>query len=261
MGFKTVFKTMGVFSVSSFMLLGGIYLGRGGASNGSIADANVGVRAYDYNRDSIPAYPGALEYPMGEDIQVNETPIKMSYFYTNDSLEEVRSFYVKYFRKKSLTPVVEQISATEVNIYALSTSQEEQFNISILDSSGQTLVFPAIIPVNGKLMSGHVALHTNEIPFSEDAIGIVKVASAQDAGGFVSYIEPKFDVLASMGYIRDSLGKKGWQINEYKPDFDKKGSAVIELSKHDRFMKFSILQNNTHRGVMITVNLHNSSRN
>ncbi len=246
------FKIGLVALASGTMVVGGILLGSD--SSGQVAAISQPMNVPLYSTSDMPAYPGSIEYPVGEDLQVNGVPIRLSYYYTKDSVDTVGNFYIKSFRQKGLDPQRTDLAENEVNIYALSNDGEHQFNISIVSEQGQTIVFPSVISVTGELFSDSSVKATKEIPFSEDAVGVMKVASSRENGSVVSYFEPKFDLLTGVGYIRDSMGKKNWEIEQYNPDFDGHGNASIKFRKGNDSMIFGISKVPGRSGVAVSVN-------
>ncbi len=251
-----ILKIGGILVASAGFFVGGLFLGDRPANE---AVAYQLPQQY-YQADEIPPYPGSLEYPLGRDLAVNDVAMRISYFYTKDSPQAVRDFYVKALKKNGLDPVLREMENGEVNVYALSKDMEDQINIAIAPSGSQTIVFPSVIPVSGKLLTGGSAHQAPDVPFSSHAMGIMNVGSPREAGSVVSYIEPRFDMVTAVGHIRDTLGRQNWQMEEYKPDVDGTGSsAFIQLKKGARHMMFSLAKNQGEReGVAVIVNIQDS---
>jgi hypothetical protein len=186
--------------------------------------------------------------------------MRISYFQTNDSVQSVRDFYVSALKKNGLDPIFREASNGEINIYALTKAADDQINIAIAPHGNQTVVFPSIIPLSGKLLSGSSALRHTDVPMSDNAIGVMNVSSPREKGSVVSYVEPYFDLVNAVGHIRDTLGRQSWLIEEYKPDVDGSGrAAFIELRKGARHMIFNLSRNQGDKsGIAIIVNTQDS---
>lgn len=251
-----ILKIGGVLVAGAGFFVGGLFLGDRPSSE---AVAYQLPQQY-YQADEIPPYPGSMEYPLGRDLAVNDVETRISYFYTKDSPEAVRDFYVKALKKNGLDPVLRELENGEFNVYALSKDMEDQINIAIAPSGGQTIVFPSVIPVSGKLLGGGSAHKAPDVPFSAHAMGIMNVGSPREAGSVVSYVEPRFDMVSAVGHIRDTLGRQNWQMEEYKPDVDGLGKAAfLQLKKGTKHMMFSLAKNQEGReGVAVIVNIQDS---
>lgn len=248
-------KISGIFFASAGFMVGGLLLGDKPANE---AVAYQLPQQY-YQADEIPSYPGSMEYPLGRDLAVNDVAMRISYFYTKDSPQAVRDFYMKALKKNGLDPVLREMENGEANVYALTKNAEDQINIAIAPSGSQTVVFPSIIPLSGKLLSGGTMSKTPDVPFSPNAIGIMNVGSPREQGSVVSYIEPRFDMVSAVGHIRDTLGRQNWQMEEYKPDVDGTGkSAFLDLKKGTRHMIFSLAKNQGEQGVAVIVNVQDA---
>lgn len=251
-----ILKIGGVLVASTGFFVGGLFMGDK-PSNEAVA---YQLPQQYYQADEIPPYPGSMEYPLGQNLAVNDVETRISYFYTKDSPQTVRDFYAKALKKNGLDPVIRELENGEINVYALGKAMEDQINIAIAPSGSQTIVFPSVIPVSGKLLTGGSAHKSPDVPFSPHAIGIMNVGSPRETGSVVSYIEPRFDMVNAVGYIRDTLGRQNWQMEEYKPDVDGTGkSAFIELKKGAKHMIFSLAKNQGEReGVAVIVNIQDS---
>lgn len=248
-----ILKTIGMVAVSSGILVGGFVLGTADEGPKSIAQA-APVGRY-YQEGEIPAYPGSFEYPLGSDLSINDVRTRISYFYTSDSAETVRDFYVKNLSKTWFKPKVDNVSDKETNVYAVSRDGGNQISITIVSQVDRTLVFPAIIPISGKLLNGDIVKNRQNIPFSADAVGIMDISSRREEGAFLSYLEPKMDIVAALGHIRDDFGHRDWILEDYKQDVDGKGDkAFIQVKKGGEHLAFNIARIKGKSGVAITVN-------
>lgn len=245
-------KVCGIAAFGLAIVIGGISLGSDSRSADPVAAA---APARYYQENEIPAYPGSIEYTLGDDLRVNGVSTRISYFYTDDSPEKVRDFYVSRLKKEGLRPDVRLTSSNESNVYALNKDRSNQISVTIVAQGDQTVVFPAIIPVSGKLLSSSAAKKNDLIPFSPDALGIMNVSSGTESGAFMTYIEPNFDLLSAVGHIRDTMGKRGWDIEEYKQDQDGSGrSAYVQVRRGTTHMAFNIAKSKGRSGVSVTVN-------
>lgn len=247
-----VMKALGIVAVSAGVLVGGVFLGT--EDEPSAAQAVMSPTRY-YQEGEIPTYPGSLEYALGDDLNVNGVRTRISYFYTGDSPDKVIDFYVKKLTKSGLSPKVARRSATETNVYALNALQSNQISVTVVADGGRTVVFPSIIPMSGKILSGAGVKSDRNIPFSPHAVGIMNVSSGNETGGFVTYLEPKMDVISALGYIRDDFGRRNWSIQDYRQNVDGNGNvAYIQVKKGAAHMAFNISKVAGHSGVTITVN-------
>lgn len=219
---------------------------------GNAVANNLSVHYFPY--DEIPAYPGVLENSFGDGLVVNNVPLRMSYFYTKDSPNKIANFYIKALKQKGLEPVVSENSDNNWNIYSVNLETRSQINISINQERGRTFVIPASMALSEDILKNNSLKEEKLVPYSEDAVGILYVKSAEETGVTLSYIEPNFDLDMATGYIRDRLGKENWDLQQYKPAIAEGGSVMVFKKKS---IALSFLLSKSHgngRGVAIFVN-------
>lgn len=250
-------RILGVIAVTGGVFAGGMVLGTDGDKARQEAAA---APARYYQEGEIPAYPGSLEYSMGDDLNVNGIRTRVSYFYTDDAPEKVVDFYSRKLTKAGLSPRVTRRTATEANVYALNQDQSGQISVTVVADGARTIVFPSIIPLSGRIISGSVVKSRTDIPFSPDAVGIMDVSSENESGAFLSYVEPRMDVLTALGHIRDDMGRRNWSIEEYRQNVDGSGRvAFVQVRKGGEHMAFNISKVTGNEGVTVTVNTIASS--
>ena len=222
------------------------------SNQGKAVANNLSVHFLPY--DEIPVYPGVLENSFGDGLVVNNVPLRMSYFYTKDSLNKVANFYIKALKQKGLEPVVSENSDNNWNIYSVDLETKSQINISINQERGRTFVIPASMTLSGDILKNNSLKEEKLVPYSEDAVGILYVKSAEETGITLSYIEPNFDLDMATGYIRDRLGKENWNLEQYKPAIAEGGSVMV-FKKKSIALSFLLSKNNRNgRGVAVIVN-------
>ena len=255
LGISGVLKVCGICVVGTSAVIGGIFF----SVSPDVGKSNAAYQteAHYYADARMPVYPGSVEYPVGEDLRVNETPIQLTYYYTDDNPSKVSQFYMDSFRVKGLDPQERWVSENEVNVYALEENGESQYNISIISENGRTIVFPLKAAVSNSYMASDGLKNSKDIPFSENAVGLMKVDAASEDGGVISYFEPKFDMLTGVGYIRDSLGKRNWSIVNYTTEIKGKDLAMIEVRKGIKLMKFNISKAIGRQGIAVVVSVQN----
>lgn len=256
MNSNKILKGSAIVLAGASFFVGGLLLGDK-SSNEAVA---YRLPQQLYRANEIPAYPGSMEFPLGDQLAINDVVMRISYFHTKDSVQTVRDFYMNALKKNGLDPIIQESSSGELNVYALTKAADDQINIAISRRGGQTTVFPSIIPLSGKLLNGSTVHRHSDIPMSTNAIGVMNVSSPKEQGSVVSYVEPYFDMMTAIGHIRDTMGRQNWQIEEYKSDMDGSGrAAFIELKKGWRHMLFNLAKNQDDMsGVAIIVNIQES---
>lgn len=249
---KTISRVAVLTCASAALVAGGVFLGAGEPTEASAApDA-----ARYYSSDEIPAYPGAMEYPMGSDLAVNGAPIKLSYFQTKDSVDKVAGYYAEKFRRRGLKPQVQRLEDGGASVYALSRDGDRQLTVTVSTKDGLRTVFPGVIPVSGRILNGNAMKRDADVPFSPNAIGITDVTSGRENGSVMQYVEPYFDLNAGTGHIRDTLGRKGWNLDDFKLDATGDGkSSYMSMSRGSKHMTFTLRANDDAMGVSVLANI------
>lgn len=209
-----------------------------GSSGAQQVHANVPSSPY-YAEGLTPEYPGALEYPLGGDLRINDVALKVSHFTTDDRPETVRDFYMRELERRNLNPSVSPGAANGYTVSAMLEGGEAQFTVAIFPGK-PTQVFPSIMPLGGEVATSPRQFPV-ELPMSENAVGLTRIEDrAGMPGSFFSYHEPLASQQAVAGNIRDSLGRQGWILEQFTPGKTADVATVIELTRGEHRLQVTV---------------------
>lgn len=185
--------------------------------------------AGDFFGGAVPAYPGAKgAAPLGEGLELNGMPLRMATFVTDDPPDVVRDFYADAFAAEGLEVQSSSVAGPGAAVIAWDPERGVQRSVSILAQGGETLVFPALVP----LAASKPARPRPLPPLPEDA-HLVSDLVARDGGDesrTVSVVTPhgQPEAVQSLG---TRLTDAGWR---WDPAEATRAGAVITARGPDR---------------------------
>jgi hypothetical protein len=220
--FGSLLRALGAAALAAGILWAGMKLGEVPEVRASPPTAPDRL----YGEDEMPAFPNALEFPLGEGMQLNGLPIRVSYFTTEKSAADVRDFYRKAFQGQGLvvreTGNVQGFTVT-AGLGGTSTTR----SIVILRHEKETTVFPSVLPVEATPMR---LFHDEDVdvPFTGDSMGILDVKSAGRGGGrTVVYQEMQKMSVVEPRMTKD-MKQRGWRFSSRQ---ESAGGAALEFQK------------------------------
>lgn len=200
-------------------------------SEGAPAMAATPRTAY-YSDDELPAYPNAMEYPLGQDLAVNGVAFRLSHFSTPDPAERVRDYYLAFFEQMNAPAKVHRTRDGGFNITAAVSGGASHAVVAIAPRKGVTEVFPSVFPL--QVTAAEPVVDDTRVPFSSSAVGIMKVADKADSTEAFTWQEPTMTVQAAAAYFKDELPKRGWSVVGYDLHFGQGGGAQVAAIKGER---------------------------
>lgn len=218
--------------VSSGLLAAGLVAGSLGLdSSGAPPATAAGPRATYYADDELPAYPDALEYPLGEDLAVNGLPFRLSHFSTPDPAAKVRDYYLAVFEQWKAPAKVTATRGGGFNVTATVAGGATHVVVAISPRKGSTEVFPSAFPLS--VTQADPVVDDQDVPFSPSAVGIMKLADRAKGGETFSWQEPTLSVAAAAAWLKDELPKRGWNLARFDLHGGK-GGAQVSAVKGER---------------------------
>jgi hypothetical protein len=208
-----------------------------GSSREPVAHASPAPAPY-YREDELPAYPNALEYPLGDSLAVNGLAVRISHFSTRDSADRVRDTYVQAFERMGARPQVFESTEGGFTVSATVAGGAGQAVVVVSPRKASTEVFPSVFPLAGR--PGEPLTADEEIPFSENAVGVTRVADrAGEVGEVVSYHEPLLKVKQVADHVRTEMARRGWSMSALNEKLGKNG-VQVDFVKGTRLAQFAI---------------------
>ncbi|MGI5864661.1 MAG: hypothetical protein ACOX6T_21795 [Myxococcales bacterium] len=182
-----------------------------GSTDGPTAHADPGRFSPYYSDDELPAYPNALEYPLGDDLSVNGVPVRLSHFTTRASAIEVRDFYLREFAARGVPTKVVKADNGGFTVAGMVAGGAAQAVVVIAPGETETDVFPSVYPF--ALSESELAdtVPDEEVPFSDAAVAIMKFAD-KGQGEVVTYQEPLLPMNAALDHIKRQMSARGWSL-------------------------------------------------
>lgn len=190
------------------MVAGSLQLG---SSDEPLAHAASGRFSPFYAEDELPAFPNALEYPLGDDLSVNGVPVRLSHFTTRTSAIEVRDFYLREFEAREVPTKLVRTKDGGFSIAGMIAGGRAQAVVVIAPGESETDVFPSVYPFT--LSEAEIAetVPDDDVPFSDGAVAIMKIAD-QGKGDVVTYQEPLLSMNAAVAHVKTQMSARGWTI-------------------------------------------------
>lgn len=182
-----------------------------GATDEPVAYAASGRFSPYYSEDELPAFPNALEYPLGDNLSVNGLPMRLSHFSTRTSAVEVRDFYLQEFEARGVSTKVVKTADGGFSLSGMISGGSALAVVVISAAGEETEVFPAIYPF--ALSEDDIAetVPDEDVPFSNGAVGIMKIGD-QGQGQVVTYQEPLLSMNAAVEHVKTQMVARGWSI-------------------------------------------------
>ena len=234
MKLSTLARTLASALLATGLVAGSLQLGPGQATQASAAPP---LAPY-YQDDELPAYPNSLEFPLGEALAVNGLPVRISHFTTGDGAQKVRDFYLQSFADVGAPSQVRHTSDGGFVVSATVGGGASQAVVVISPRKDETEVFPSVFPMTAQAADAVNA--DGELPFSDHAVGIVKVADkAVATGTALTWQEPLMTVSQTAAFLKDELPRRGWTVTDYSPRL-LRGSALVKALKGERGVSFHV---------------------
>ncbi|MFC1482521.1 hypothetical protein ACFL51_01815, partial [Myxococcota bacterium] len=128
---------------------------------------------------SMPRYPGAKEYPLGADLKVGASPMKMSYFYTKDDPMKVANYYIAHWKTAGYH-VSEDISPAGGTVAAYDPAEGVLRQILMKHRQGKTAVFPSVVVQSLRPLSDGASA-APDVPVYPGSEGVLRFG-ARDPG-------------------------------------------------------------------------------
>jgi hypothetical protein len=212
---------------ASLLLAAGLIAGSLDLGAGDAPPASAAHRAAYYADDELPAYPNAMEYPLGQELAVNGVAFRLSHFSTPDSPERVRDYYLAVFEQWKVPVKVHRPQGGGFNITATVGGGASQAVVAIAPRKDVTEVFPSVFPL--QVTAAEPVVDDTRVPFSPSAVGIMKVADKADSTEAFTWQEPTMTVAGAAAYFKDELPKRGWAVVHCDLHFGKGGAEVSAI--------------------------------
>ena len=177
-----------------------------------------------YADDELPAYPNALEYPLGDDLSVNGLSFRLSHFSTPDPADQVRDYYLAVFEQWKAPAKVIRTRGGGYNVTATVAGGATHAVVAISPRKGSTEVFPSVFPL--QVTTADPVVDDQDVPFSPSAVGIMKLADKGKDGETYSWQEPTMTVGAAAAWLKDELPRRGWGLTRSDLHVGKGGAEV-----------------------------------
>ncbi len=176
----------------------------------------------------MPEYPGALEYPLGDGMAVNGVPIRLSYLQAKVDSETLREHYLRALIQRGLAPHASPGMGGGWTVTAMTEDGRAEIVIAILGKGPrESLVFPAMVPFGTSADAGRGVL--DDLPLSPAATAAWTVTSNDKPGeAVVTYQEPDRPAGATAAFIRDELGRRGFELVEFRAPAGGRAEWTVE---------------------------------
>ncbi len=158
----------------------------------------------------MPQYPGVKEFPMGDQLSVGPTRLKMSYFHTRDDTLRVASFYAAQWNAAGYY-VTEDISPAGGVVAAYDPSKGTLRQVIIKRQVATTAVYPSLLMEPLRPTTGTHATSL-DVPVYPGAEGVLRFG-ARDPGhrSKVTLYTNYGGLVNNVDFFRNQLPQRGWR--------------------------------------------------
>jgi hypothetical protein len=178
-----------------------------------------------YYEAFMPRYPGVGEYPLGSELKVSGTPMKMSYFHTEDDPLKVASFYVSHWKAANYH-VTEDITLQGGVVGAYDPASGQLRQVLIKVERNRTSVFPSLVmqPMRPEASGGPGAGEKADVPVYPGAEGVLHFGARDPGHESQVTMYTNYGGLANnVGFFRSRLPELGWK------EVDTKGVSPLPV--------------------------------
>lgn len=202
--------------------------------------------------EGIPPYPGAYPRDIARGVKGQGAEMKIAWFSTEDSVDEVMDFYARKFEEEKRPWVSHRFHAKHGYVAWMEMPSEKTHTVTVTRSGSQTLVFPS---------TGYPRKLLEQPPSQPQSLpqfpGI-------DGGVMFSFDEaqnPRLTWFATipgkrLSEVRDfytrGMTEKGWTIEEINEEAQ--GQVRIQAKGPDRNCSV-LLKENSGVGILVYVNM------
>jgi hypothetical protein len=127
-----------------------------------------------FSPEEMPQYPGSFEVPLGEDLSLNGTPVRISTFVTDEPPERVARFFREGLRGHAHGP--EEEWSADGCVLTLSTPMGGPTRSIVVRREGtHTRVFASLIPFSAAPVRLFPA-PTGEVPYGPGSVAAMEVS-------------------------------------------------------------------------------------
>ena len=207
-----------------------------GSTDEPLAHAASGRFSPYYADDELPAFPNALEYPLGESLSVNGVPVRLSHFSTRTPAIEVRDFYLREFEARGVPTRVVKSADGGYSVSGMVAGGAAQAVVVIAPGEQATDVFPSIYPFALSEAELAATVADEDVPFSDGAVAIMKIAD-QGKGDVVTYQEPLLSMNQAVGHVKTQMTARGWSVTAAESG---RKLSQIELARGPRTARINL---------------------
>ena len=202
----------------------------------------------------MPRYPGAKEFPMGKDLKVGASGMKMSYFHTRDDTLKIANFYGNLWKTAGYH-VTEDITMKGGVVAAYDPAKGTLRQILIKRRDGKTMVFPSVMmePIRPNT-SGDTA--GGDIPLYPGAEGVLRFGSRDPGHRSQILLFTNYGGLVNnVDFYRTRLPEVGWKeaVSKAKPLLPSQFHQTLTFHKGARELTLNITQIDTSQRVRVHI--------
>ena len=105
---------------------------------------------------NMPRYPGAVTYPMGNELSMNGQAIEIGYFSTKDKLEKVANYFSAVWRSHGYSPDKVINSKIQGIVSVVDKREQQQMAVSLVVRNNETWGFVSLRALDGNFLKNTV---------------------------------------------------------------------------------------------------------
>jgi hypothetical protein len=162
-----------------------------------------------YADGEMPQFPNVLEFPLADGLELNGTPVRVSYFVTPRAAEDVRDFYQAEFARASKMPVdVKKIDqGYYLSVFVPASSMVR--SVTIRREGAQTIAFPSVVPL-GTAPTRMFPGEDPEVPYGPTSMASSDVLSNGEGAGRIVVFHDSERIGAVRARVDQWMKAHGW---------------------------------------------------
>ena len=211
--------------------------------------------AENYFNHSMPHYPGVMEFPMAQNIRVNQNTMQATYFTTRDPLTKVLTYYRGVWESEGYKVFRTAMDSNHVSLGVFDSASKIQKSITAIRRDGETYLFPSITrlastgPINTETSSDDIPLFPGSTAFFRlntiDA-GLPSIIAS-------SYNQGKID--KNLEFYRQEIKKLGFIEQEVRQSEKGEGTWVLRFKRGEDICSITLTPEEETGQIYVVYNL------
>lgn len=164
--------------------------------------------------EGLPAYPNTVPRNLASVVKTQGMDLKVGWFTTRDSIDDVISFYERKFAEKGYLPLRHRYNPGAGYVGYLDMNDEKLRLLTLIHNKGETLVMPSV-SYPGRMLQAKAPTPAS-LPVLPGANGSVVVDFDEGMNARSSYFATvgEMSLAQVVDFYKKGFVEKGWELSE-----------------------------------------------